>query len=260
MLISAIRPIPDAAFSFVQAHEGCRLTAYLDSAGVPTVGYGHAGVAVHLGQTITQDQADDYLRQDLATAAQRLESAVGEACVTELTANQYAALLSFVFNVGIDPKWRICQLLKAQKFDQIPAELMRFVNAGGKKLQGLVNRRADEVKLWSTDEPGSVPVDPSSAYSRTVDTPPTASAAASNPLLKTWHYVLGLGSMGASVAAENAPKVKGVIDRTSDAIAPYAGHSAVVQGISDHLALVAACMAALTVGAMVISHQKAKTS
>jgi lysozyme len=259
MLISVTRPVPPQCIAFVKAHEGRRLTAYLDSAGIVTVGDGHTGPEVHMGLTITDEQADALLGQDLHTAAQRLENAIGEACVQELTDNQYSALVSFTYNVGIDPKWRICQLLKAQSFDQIPAELMRFTNAGGKKVQGLVNRRADEVKLWSTDEPGSVPIDPSSAYSRTVDTPPTTSASATKPLMKTWHYVSGLGTLGASSAAAEAPKVKGAIDSISDAITPYVGRSTILAGLADHLALAAAALAALTVVLVWLSHQKAKS-
>lgn len=45
--------------------------------------------------------------------------------------------------------------VRARQFDQVPGELIKFVNAGGKKLQGLVNRRTDEIRVWSTDEPGS---------------------------------------------------------------------------------------------------------
>jgi lysozyme len=256
MLVSIIRPVPQVAIDFVKAHEGCRLTAYLDSGGVVTVGYGHTGPDVHMGMTITQDQADQYLAADLATAAQRLENAVGEACVTELTVNQYAAMISFTYNVGIDPKWRICQLLKAQSFDQIPAELMRFVNAGGKKLQGLVNRRADEVKLWSTNEPGSVPDDPSSSVTRAVDTPPTSADV--KPLAQSKRFISGCVTFCATSAAAIAPQIKSGADSINQAIAPYVGQSSVLQGISSHLALVGALCAAVTVGFVVLQHQQDK--
>lgn len=249
MLVNVTRPVPPQCIAFVKDHEGCRLSAYLDSAGIVTVGYGHTGPEVHMGLTISQDQADAYLGQDLHTAAQRLENAIGEACVQELTDNQYSALVSFTYNVGIDPKWRICQLLKAQSFDQIPAEMMRFVNAGGKKVQGLVNRRADEVKLWSTDEPGSVPIDPSSAYSRTVDTPPTASASASKPLGRQHTFIGSCIAAVCTAGSAVAPQVKSGADAASNAIAPYVGKSEILAGISSHLALVAAA-AALAVPAL----------
>lgn len=258
MQISVLRPIPQAAIDFVKAHEGCRLTVYPDVGAVLTAGYGHTSPMLRPGQTITQADADAYLAQDLITAATRLENAVGEACVAELTENQYAALLSFTLNVGIDPKWRICQLLTAKKFDQIPAELMRFVNAGGKKVQGLVNRRADEVKLWSTDEPGSVPGDPSSSFTRAVDTPPTVAASASVPLRKIPTFVGGCVTAVCTAGANFAPQVKEGVDGLTGAISPYVGQSAVLQSLTSHLALVGAAAATATVAFAWAQHRKAQ--
>ena len=243
---------------FVKAHEGCRLTAYLDSVGVPTIGYGHTGPDVHLGLTITQDVADDYLRQNLATAAQRLETAVGEVCVTELTANQYAALLSFVFNVGLKLEWQIVKCLKAQQFDAVPAELMRFVNAGGKKLSGLVNRRADEVKLWSTDEPGSIPDDPSSSVTRVVDTPPTAAVV--KPLAKSKSWAGGLVTAALAVGAPLAGQVQSGVKQVADAIEPYAGSSAILQHMQGTLQIAGAVSAVVLVGLLWLKNREAKTS
>ena len=254
MLVNVIRPIPPQAVDFVKAHEGCRLAAYLDSVGVATWGYGHTGPEVHLGATITQDQADDYLRQDLATSAHRLEAAVGEACIAELTANQYAAMLSFTLNVGIDPKWRICTLLKAGSFDQIPAELMRFVNASGKKLAGLVNRRADEVKLWSTDEPGSVPDSPPSSVTRAADTPPTPVAL--KPLDQSKRFMTSCLATCVAGASAVAPQIKHGVDTISDAISPYVGQSTVLASVSSHLALVAAGVSAAVPVLIWLQHKK----
>lgn len=260
MQISVIRPIPQAAVDFVKAHEGCRLTVYADVGGVLTVGYGHTSPALRPGQTIQPSDADAFLAQDLTTAATRLEGAVGEPCVNELTSNQYSALLSFVLNVGIDPKWRICQLLRAQQFDQIPAELMRFVNAGGKKVQGLVNRRADEVKLWSTDEPGSIPTSPSSSVTRAVDTPPTDSASSLTPTHKQPGFVAGCVAACTGAAAQWAPQIKSGADGVSSAIAPYVGKSEVLAAISSHLALVAACAAASVPVLLWVKNREAKSS
>jgi GH24 family phage-related lysozyme (muramidase) len=170
-----VRPIPDIAVDFIAAHEGKRLTAYLDAAAPPvlTIGYGHTG-GVKAGQKITDAQAKAFLKTDLLTAAGRISDRIGTV-VDELTEHQWAALLSFVFNLGADPKWTIWKRLRDRKFDQIPGEMIKFVSAGGNKLQGLVNRRADEIKLWSTDEPGSLPESPPSSETRAVETPPTPS-------------------------------------------------------------------------------------
>lgn len=257
MLISVIRPIPNACVAFIKAHEGCELTAYLDSAGIPTVGYGHTGPDVHLGLTITQATADDYLRQNLATAAQRLEAAVGEACIAELTANQYSAMISFVFNVGANPAWGIFTKLKAGQFDAIPAELMRFVNAGGRKLQGLVNRRAGEVKLWSTDEPGSVPDAPPSSVTRAVDTPPTAAVV--KPLSRSKSFVNQCVQAGLAGGTLVAGTVQGAGKSINDAISPYVGQSAILQHLQGALVVALAASAALGVFLLWLKNQEAKS-
>jgi lysozyme len=261
MLVNVVRPVPEACIAFVKAHEGRRLTTYLDSAGIPTIGTGHTGPEVRLGLTITDPRADAYLNDDLHTAAERLEAKIGEPCVQELTDCQYAALLSFVFNLGTGdpnkPEWRIWQLLRAQRFDQIPAEMMRFVNAGGRKVQGLVNRRADEVKLWSTGEPGSVPDDPGSSYSRQVDTPPTSAVV--KGLDRSKSFIGSCVAACATAAAAAAPKIKDAANAASNAIAPYVGKSEVLQGISSHLALVAAVAACAVPALLWLKNREAQT-
>ncbi len=82
------------------AREGCRLAAYLDSVGVPTIGVGHTGRAspppVKLGMTITQAEADAYLAADLAP----FEAAVDGVVKVPLADHQFDALVSFAFNIG----------------------------------------------------------------------------------------------------------------------------------------------------------------
>lgn len=169
------RPVPPQAVDLVARWEGCELRAYPDPATGEepwTIGYGHTR-EVRRGQTITQAQAREFLRQDLAEAAVRLAAVVKPPVLAELTDNQYSALLSFVFNVGANSSWTIWKRLNAGNFDAVPVEIMRFVNAGGRKLQGLVNRRTDEVRLWSLEEPGSTPENPPSSRTRIEPTPPT---------------------------------------------------------------------------------------
>ncbi len=166
------RPIPESAVRFVSEHEGCKLDAYQDSVGVWTVGYGHTGAQVVKGYAIAQSQALALLRADLAVAAQRLAVKVRADVLADLTESQYAALLSFVFNLGAGD-WTIWKRLNNREMDRVPMELMKFVNAGGHKVQGLVNRRAAEVVLWSTDEPGTVAETPPSSQTRANPTPPT---------------------------------------------------------------------------------------
>lgn len=61
----ANRKIGQAGLALIKQYEGCRLAAYRCAAGVWTIGYGHTA-GIHSGMTITQAQADAYLRQDIA--------------------------------------------------------------------------------------------------------------------------------------------------------------------------------------------------
>lgn len=167
-----MRNIPQTAVNFIADHEGVRLKAYLDSANIPTIGYGHID-GVTMGMTCNKAQALNWLSVDLLKTRRKLHGVVKPEIIDELTDNQWSALLSFVFNLGAGASWGIWKRLNARQFDQVPGELIKFVNAGGKKVQGLVNRRADEVKLWSTDEPGSTDIDVSSSVTRAASTPPT---------------------------------------------------------------------------------------
>jgi lysozyme len=226
-----MRSIPAAAVSFIAAHEACKLTAYPDPAtgGKPwTIGFGSTD-GVTEGMTIDLADAKSRLAQDLAHAAALLAERIG-GVVDELSTCQYAALLSFVFNVGANPSWTIWKRLRARQFDQIPIELMRFVNAGGKKLQGLVNRRADEVKLWSTNELGSSPDEPPSSVTRAIATP--ATAIDPTPVQKSATLI--------TMAAGAAASIPVAAQQVVSAIAPYADKNDLLQKIVSVLALIAA--------------------
>lgn len=124
--------------------EGLRLEAYLDAAGVPTIGYGHTGRDVKLGDRITKYWADDLLRRDVEVA----EKAIDRLGLT-LTQGQLDALVSFTFNLGIDrlDKSTLLQTIReGGTMRQIRREFMRWVYAGDVKLSGLEKRRQ-----WEAD-------------------------------------------------------------------------------------------------------------
>lgn len=229
-----MRPLPLAATAFVARHEGLRLDSYTDAGGVWTVGYGHTGPDIHAGLRITPAKAKAWLAADLRTAAARLEAVVRRTVVDELTDNQYAALLSFVFNLGAEPGWTIWKALNARRFDQVPVQMMRFVYVGKAKLSGLVNRRAAEVALWSEGEPGSVDEHPPSSLTRAEATPPAQLEI--RPLLASRSFV-STASAGVATAAV-------AIGEVTQAISPFAQQSALVGRAVATLALVAAALAA----------------
>ena len=125
--------------------EGCRLEAYEDAAGVATIGYGHTK-NVRMGDRISQYWAKEMLREDIEEA----EWLVKELGVAK-TEGQLDALVSFVFNLGIE-RLKTSTLLKVIRNggsrQQIKKEFKRWVYAGGKQLPGLVKRREWEAKRF----------------------------------------------------------------------------------------------------------------
>lgn len=138
-----------AGVKFIQAHEGLRLFAYLDSANVPTIGYGHTK-GVHLGMHISEQRAEELLREDLAWA----EDAVTRAVTVQITQGQFDALVSFVFNVGAGAFQESTLLRKLNAGDTAGAadEFLRWnkatVNGAKVVLPGLTKRRTDERELF----------------------------------------------------------------------------------------------------------------
>jgi lysozyme len=232
-----MRPVPSGAADFVARHEGLRLESYQDTGGVWTVGYGHTGADVRPGLRISLGKAKALLAQDLRVAAARLQAVVKRPVIEDLTENQYAALLSFVFNLGAESRWTIWKVLNARQFDQVPVQLMRWVYVGQAKVRGLVSRRAAEVALWSAGEPGSVDEDPPSSVTRIEATPPASLDP--RPLMRSGGFV-STASAGVATAAV-------AVGEVSRAVTPYAQQSAIVGRALAMLSLIAALLAALGV-------------
>lgn len=240
-----MRPIPDRAASFIARHESLRLVAYddlnpnrrsfasaADVKGKATIGYGHTATVypqdVVDRRRITQAEARALLLQDLSDARSKLYQVVKSPVIDSLTENQYAAILSFVFNLGANPGWTIWKRLNARQYDQVPAQMARFVNAGGKKLQGLVNRRNAEIALWSTAEPGSLAESPPSSVTRAMPTPPTPVEA--KPLVQSNTTIAAATQVVTGVSAGAV-----AIQQT---VAPQAMQAEVLQKLVSILAIV----------------------
>lgn len=142
----AHRKINETGIALIKRFEGCRLTAYKCSAGVWTIGYGHTS-GVHSGQAITQAQADALLRQDLEKFERYVNSTAYVPITAQLNDNQFAALGSFAFNCGQGNLKRLCA---GRNTAQIAAAMPQYCKAAGRKLPGLVQRRAAEVALFNT--------------------------------------------------------------------------------------------------------------
>ena len=127
--------------------EGCKLTAYPDPAtgGSPwTIGYGHTGPEVHLGLTITQEQAEELLMEDVKKAAATVNTKV----TTDITQEEFDALVDFVFNVGAG-NFDASTLLKKVNAGDIHGaadEFLKWDMAAGKHMAGLLKRRHAEAE------------------------------------------------------------------------------------------------------------------
>ena len=244
-----MRAIPQAAIDLVKDQEETHLFAYDDkhypakecapgtiADGTLTAGTGHTGPDVVAGMKVTPEMDAAWLVSDLQTAAKRLEDRVGSAIIAELTENQYAALLDFVFNMGAKESWTIWKRLKARAYDQVPGELGKFVNWGDppRKSTDLVNRRNAECALWAIGEPGTTNAPVPSSVTRQTVTPPTPA----DPVPPSKSKGLILGAAGAVAGA--GP----IIDQVSHAITPAAQHSDYVAKALGILATISAICAA----------------
>lgn len=115
--------------------------------GTLTIGWGHTGSNVTPGLEITSEQAEAFLSEDLAPA----EWAVSTLVKVELTDNQFAALVSFTFNVGVTAfkNSTLLKKLNSGDYNSVPSELMKWTKSKGQQMTGLVNRRSAEAGLWA---------------------------------------------------------------------------------------------------------------
>lgn len=139
------------AIAIIKQFEGCELTAYKDTGGVWTIGYGRTK-DVYEGEVITQSQAEMFLEEDLQEFAQN----VGDMVRVPLTDNEFCALVSFDFNVGPGNLHgsTLLKMLNAGDPKQMVADqLLRWVyDSQGHFEQGLANRRKAERELFLTPD------------------------------------------------------------------------------------------------------------
>lgn len=147
-----------ACYDLIKQFEGFRAKAYLCPAGILTIGYGHTGVDVLPGMRISEAQADELLRKDVA----RFSAIVAKSLTTNVSQGQFDALVSFCFNTGPGKAGVKDGLISLKNGN--PSSLMRKTNSGdklgaaaefdkwtkanGQELRGLVARREAEQRLY----------------------------------------------------------------------------------------------------------------
>lgn len=135
-----------SGIELIKSFEGCRLEAYQDSVGVWTIGWGHTK-NVRPGDTLTQEEADrifaDEVNDEYAAGVERLLK-------VPVNENQFAALVSFAFNLGLGNLGKSTLLRKLNAGDSTGAsrEFLKWNRAGGKVLAGLTRRRVAEKDLF----------------------------------------------------------------------------------------------------------------
>lgn len=137
--------ISQSGLDLIKEFEGLRLTAYLCSAGVLTIGFGHT-LGVKAGQKITAKEADQLLEYDV----QKCERAIAKSVTVPLTQGQFDVLCSFIFNLGVAAfnGSTLLKRLNEGDYRAVAGELLRWNKARGRVIEGLVTRRQREKNLW----------------------------------------------------------------------------------------------------------------
>lgn len=135
-----------AGVALIKSYEKLVLHAYLPTPNDrPTIGYGHTR-DVKMGDTCTEAEAVEFLRQDLHDA----EGCINYHVQPELEQHQFDALVSLVFNIGCGAFKisTILALINAKRFDAAALQFPRWNKQNGKVLNGLTRRRMAEKYMF----------------------------------------------------------------------------------------------------------------
>lgn len=137
--------VSQKGIDLIKRFEGCKLYAYRDAVGVLTIGYGTTK-GVKAGMSITQEQAESFLKRDIVPLEKVLNS-----MNINFTQGQYDALISFQYNLGA-ANFKSSTMYKkiiARASDiEITDQMVKWYNAGGKPLLGLKKRRIAEANMF----------------------------------------------------------------------------------------------------------------
>jgi len=146
-------------FEFIKNREGLRLKAYRDSAGIWTIGYGSIIYddqrPVKKGDVITQQRADQLIEKEISSKSAKVNAALGN---TRVNQNQFNALLSFAYNVGVGALLSSTLLKRVRENPADPKIRNAFmmwnkahVNGRLVAVRGLTKRRAAEADLYFSE-------------------------------------------------------------------------------------------------------------
>jgi lysozyme len=144
--------ISPAGLDLIKQSEGFRSYAYLDAAGIATIGYGHRILPTEsFPNGITEAQAEEILSTDVCSA----EQAVQRLVLVALTQGQFDALVDFCFNLGAGnlTASTLLKELNAGQYEAAREQLLRWDHVGTQENAGLKARREAEFQLWGTTAP-----------------------------------------------------------------------------------------------------------
>jgi len=144
-----MRHITREGLNLIKRFEGFESHIYKDAAGYPTIGYGHLlrpGEAEFFKNGISGAAGEALLIKDVLYA----EQAVLRLIRVPLTNGQFDALVSFTFNLGSGALQRstLRRKVNSEEHQEVPAQLLRWIWADGRKLRGLARRRKAEAELY----------------------------------------------------------------------------------------------------------------
>lgn len=191
--------------ALIREFEGFRAAAYRDATGVWTIGYGHTSRAglppVTRGMIISRDEAERILAADVAQFAQGVRSRL----TRPLNDQQFSALVSFAYNVGLGNFEKSSVRLAANAGDdaRVQRRLALWVKAGGRTLPGLVRRRAAEAALYggAAPEQGGATLDVPRGKPLVASKTAWAAIAGFVLLLAQWFGLLSLNGASGLLAA-----------------------------------------------------------
>lgn len=130
----------------IKKFEGLRTKAYRDIIGVLTIGFGHTGLDVYENEIISEEEAEQLLRDDLV----RFELGISKLVKVSLNQNQFDALVSFTFNVGLGNfnKSHLLIHLNNSQYETAANEFLKWDRAGGIERPDLKSRREQERQLF----------------------------------------------------------------------------------------------------------------
>lgn len=140
-----------AGATYIAQHEGTQTIAYADPVGIPTICTGHTGPEVRLGQQASFAECNRLLIKDTTIAGR----AIARCTHVAITQQQYDALVSLVFNIGGGAYCTSTLVRQINAGNCLAAadQFDRWIYSRGKKLRGLITRRAAEAARFKADCP-----------------------------------------------------------------------------------------------------------